>query len=278
MPAQATTASRAWPHRAGREQELPAERPRCRRILPLQRARQRRMAIAPRQVPLVQGQAPQCQAVHRIPHAPGKDRHPILRALAGPHGDRARAEIHVLHPQRQRLADAHARAIEQRRHQPRHPVHRIEDRPHLLHRQHHRHPRRSPHRAQALQPTHLATQYLPEQEQHAVQGLQMRTRRHPLHRGQMVEEAHHPGRLQRLPAEEVHEPPGPISVGRLRAPAQVPSPTRQSHLLQHLIPRSSFRRLATPSPSHLRAVKDTSLRRSRRLSDPADCAPRWDRG
>jgi hypothetical protein len=55
----------------------------------------------------------------------------VAIALATPHDDLPALEIDVLHAQLQRLEQAQARSIQERRHQRRYPAHLPQDRPNL---------------------------------------------------------------------------------------------------------------------------------------------------
>src|SRR6185312_1719116 len=86
-------------------------------------------------------------------------------------------EIHVFHAQTQTFHDAHAAAVKQTRQQPRPTVHRRQQAPHFVRRQHRRHTPRALRADDVAQPRRLDPQHLAVQEKNRRQSLVLRARR-----------------------------------------------------------------------------------------------------
>jgi hypothetical protein len=160
----------------------------------------------------------------------------VLRALALAHDQRAVREVHVLHPQVQRLGDAHACAVQQHGEQPqRRLVELSQQTRHLLCGQHHRQVPLDDRPHQLPQPGQVHPQHAPVEEQQRRQRLPMRGRRHrTLHR-QMREVGFHLG-LTHEPrmahAMKAHVVAHPQHVHLLGTPTEVHQARHPAHFVK----------------------------------------------
>ena len=110
-------------------------------------------------------------------------RDPVLGPLTVAHDNLGPLEIHILHPQSHALHQPHSRSIKQTRHQAMDAIHAIENRRHLLARQHHRQALRLLGADDLVEPGQIDIQHLAVKKQQGRQRLILRRRRHPpLHR------------------------------------------------------------------------------------------------
>jgi hypothetical protein len=203
--------------------ELPAEFLGRARILPLQGVREFDAGHAAGQVALVELAAPVQLPLQVGAHRPGQHDHAVLVPLAGADHDLPARQVRVLDAHLAALQQAQAAAVQQPGHELKDavaPLHALEDGRHLLRRQHHGQPLRTPcpHRVEAAE---VDLQHLLVQEHQGIEGLVLRAGRDlPVH-GQVGEELLHLGGAHRarMPlVVEVDEARDPLDVALLRAP------------------------------------------------------------
>src|SRR6266571_2567811 len=138
IPMQPRCRKHPLPHpRPARRRHLHAER-----IRQLHRPRPRPRPQAARKIIPMQPLHPPQMLVRQLPHAHRQHRYPILAPLPPPHHDLAPREVHVLHPQLERLQQPQPGAVQQRRHESRHAAQLRQNGLHLGGREHDGQPHR----------------------------------------------------------------------------------------------------------------------------------------
>ena len=147
-----------------------------------------------------------------------------LPPLPWPHDDLAAHELHILHAQGQALVDAHAGAVHEPRHQRVHAVHAVEDRSHLVVRQHGGQALRAAGARDPLERLELEAEHLAIQEEDRRERLVLRRCRDATLVGERGEERDDMLRAQlagMAPAVEADEALHPLRIGALGAQAVV---------------------------------------------------------
>ena len=172
--------SRARVHRQVGLREDPEPRPlsRCLRVLSFQRVRQLHPAAARRRIGRPQRTRP-LQLIVQRRHQRGRQHHrPILAALAAANDDGAELEVHILHPQLQRLENSHPRAVKQLRQRPMLALQQRQHPPHFCDRHHRRQTRLALGPNDLVHPRQVSPQHLLVQKQQCRQSLAVRRHRH----------------------------------------------------------------------------------------------------
>jgi len=170
-----------------------------------------------------------------FPKTGRQHRDAVLSALAVPDQDLQPGELHILQPQARPFHHPHARAIQQPQNQRRRPGGSLENRPHLVHREHHGQSTRLLRLLHIVQPRELDAEDFPIQKQERRLGLVLRRGGDVTHDRQMRQERLHRGSAQvaRMPFAVVqHVPANPVGVNILGTDAVVLETDPVSYLVQ----------------------------------------------
>jgi hypothetical protein len=173
-------------------------------------------------------------------------RHPVLRSLAVANRDLAVAEVDVLHPQLEALAQPQPRAVQQGGHQPLRPLELRQQRAHLLARKHHRRPYRALGPHDVLHPGQLHAEHRPVEKEKRRERLILGRGCHVAPAREVRKKRRHFRRphLAWVPlAGKIDRSLDPVHVRLLGAVAVMPSAYFVSHLVQQPWRRDSLRRI-----------------------------------
>jgi hypothetical protein len=156
----------------------------------------------------------------------------ILRAFAFAHDDGVLVEIHILHAQRQRFIQAHARAVKEPREQARFAIEKREEALHLGDRQHGGNAALALRAPDLVEPRQLQAEHFLVQEQQCAERLAMRGDRHFALRREHLQESFdlrftQVARVSQLVEMDIETDPMHIRLFRAHAVVQVTKPLAQ---------------------------------------------------
>ena len=167
-----STNARRWKH------ELPAPLDRRLWILPLERSRKHNPPEPVGKIALVPSLNLLQMRPQRFLQSIRQHCAPILLALSPADRDLAALEINVLHADLEAFLQPQSRAVEQRRDEPAHTGHLVEDAFHFINGQHDRNANRRRRARHRLNPAWIHAEYVAIQKQNCAQCLVLRRRAH----------------------------------------------------------------------------------------------------